>query len=220
VERNEQTMSRFEQITRAEYLVKMQWECEIDDAGRPDHRIVQQSPLCTCHTLYGGVEPWPSVSTTRHDGLRPFNISMSGASTRTYMQVFQVPFGHPIIHLGEMCKGIEACLCMVGLIKCSIVRPEKLYHPVLSLRCNKKFMFCLCGTCVHTSSNEKIFHTQDEERALNGMWLMDEVSWSLKSGTEYSKYVLYEYQVTQVPKRTRAEFRRLYKHVSETEGGG
>jgi len=47
----EQTMSRLEQITRAGYLVKVQWECEFDDAGMP---VVQQSPLCTRDALHGG----------------------------------------------------------------------------------------------------------------------------------------------------------------------
>ena len=50
-ERYEQTMSPLEHITRAGYLVKVQWECEFDDAERP---IVQQSPLRTHDALYGG----------------------------------------------------------------------------------------------------------------------------------------------------------------------
>jgi G:T-mismatch repair DNA endonuclease (very short patch repair protein) len=56
-ERYKRTMSRFEQITRAGYLVKIQWECEFVDAGRPKllvHPIVKQSPLCTRDVLYVG----------------------------------------------------------------------------------------------------------------------------------------------------------------------
>ena len=47
---------------------------------------------------------------------------------------FKFPDGHPIVHVGDECKYIEACLSMEGLTKCSIVPPEKLYHPVLSFR--------------------------------------------------------------------------------------
>ena len=50
-------MSRLEQITRAEYQVNVQWECEFDDAEKPQlltHPIVRQSPLCTHDFLYGG----------------------------------------------------------------------------------------------------------------------------------------------------------------------
>jgi len=35
-ERYERTMSRLEQMTRPGYQVKVQWECEFDDAGKPE----------------------------------------------------------------------------------------------------------------------------------------------------------------------------------------
>jgi len=58
-ERNDRTISRLQQITRAGYQVKIQWECEVDDAGivnqKPEllrHPIVEQSPLYTRDALY------------------------------------------------------------------------------------------------------------------------------------------------------------------------
>jgi len=48
------------------------------------------------------------------------------------------PVDYPIIYVDDACKDIEACLRMEGLIKCSIVPPERLYHPVLP--------FSLCRT--------------------------------------------------------------------------
>jgi hypothetical protein len=56
--------------------------------------------------------------------------------------------GHPAVHVGDTCKDVEACLKMEGLMKCTIVPPKRLYHPVLPFRYNKKLLFCLCGTCV------------------------------------------------------------------------
>jgi len=47
-------MARMEQIIRAGYLVKVQWECEFDDAGRPEVLAHPQSPLRTRDALYGG----------------------------------------------------------------------------------------------------------------------------------------------------------------------
>jgi len=64
---------------------------------------------------------------------------------------FKFPVGQPVIHVGDACKGKEACLRMDGLIKCLIVPPETLYHLVLHLRCNNKHVFCLCRKCVPTS---------------------------------------------------------------------
>jgi len=59
-ERYEQTMARIEQITRAVYLVKVQWECQFDEAQiaeqKPQllaHRIVRHAPLITGDDLYG-----------------------------------------------------------------------------------------------------------------------------------------------------------------------
>ena len=48
-------MSRLEQITRAGYQVKVQWECEFEE--KPDlltHPVVRQTPLRTLDALYGG----------------------------------------------------------------------------------------------------------------------------------------------------------------------
>ena len=57
----QRTMTRFEQITRAGYEVRMQWKCEIDDSGivkqKPEllvHPVVEQGPLKSRDTLYGG----------------------------------------------------------------------------------------------------------------------------------------------------------------------
>jgi len=112
---------------------------------------------------------------------------------------FKFPVGHPIIHVGDACKDIEACLRMDGLIKCSILPPEKLYHPVLPFSFNNKLMFCLCRTCVLTSSSgEEYVHTRDEDRALTGTWVMDEVRLAVEKGYRILEiYEVYEYQVTQ-----------------------
>jgi len=57
---------------------------------------------------------------------------------------FKFPIGHPIIHVGDACADIESCLKMEGLIKCKIVPPKDLYHPILPYTCDKKLVFCLC----------------------------------------------------------------------------
>ena len=58
---------------------------------------------------------------------------------------FKFPIGHPIIHVVDVCKDKDACLQMLGLIKCSIVPPKKLYHPVLPYRSNNKLLFVYVG---------------------------------------------------------------------------
>ena len=80
----------------------------------------------------------------------------------TYIcKYYKFPIGHPVIHVGNACKDKEACLRMEGLMKCSIVQPERLFHSVLPFRRNKKLLFCLyrsyvleqniSGQCTHTA---------------------------------------------------------------------
>jgi G:T-mismatch repair DNA endonuclease (very short patch repair protein) len=45
-ERYERTLARIEQITQAGYQVKIQWECEFDEAG-----IVNQKPELLTHHI-------------------------------------------------------------------------------------------------------------------------------------------------------------------------
>jgi len=61
---------------------------------------------------------------------------------------FKFHIGHTVIHVGDARRDIDACLFMKGLIRYSIVPPDKLYHPVLPYRCNNKLIFCLCRTCI------------------------------------------------------------------------
>jgi len=107
------------------------------------HPIVEQSPLHMRDALYGG----------RTEAMRLHN-KVKGNETLQYIDVmslnsyickyFKFLIGHPVIHVGVACKDKEACLRMDGLIKFSIVPPERLYHPVLPFRCNKKLLFYLC----------------------------------------------------------------------------
>ena len=84
---------------------------------------------------------------------------------------FKFPVCNPVIHVGDVCKDMQGCLRMDGLMECTISQSEKLYHPVLPFRCNKKLIFCSCRPCDVTSSSGECVHTTDEERALRGTWV-------------------------------------------------
>ena len=222
-ERYERTMLRLEQITRAGYLVKVQWECEFDDAERPEmfaHPIVEQSPLRTRDALYGGrTEAMHLHYKSRENETIQYVDIMS--LYHYICMYFKFSVGHPIIHVRDACKDIEPCLCMEGLIKYLIVPPERLYHPALPFRCIKNLMSCLCRTCVVTSSSEECVHILDEDQDLTGTWVMDEVRFAVEKGTGYSKYM----RCTSIkspnttPKQARADFRGLYKYIFKTESG-
>jgi len=93
---------------------------------------------------------------------------------------------------------------MEGLIKCKIVPLTKLYHPALPYRYDKKLLFCLCRTCVqeHNAKSE-CQHRSDEERCLEGTWVIGEVRLAVDKGYKILEILeVYEYQVTRYDAET------------------
>ena len=128
----------FRAITRAGYQVKVQWECEFEE--KPElftYPVVRKRQLCTRDALYEGRT---EAMHLHYKGWENETIQyVVVMSLYPYIcKYFKFPVGHPVIHVGDECKNMEDCLHMDGVIKCTTVRPEKLYHPVLHYRCNKK----------------------------------------------------------------------------------
>ena len=145
--RYENTMVRLEQITRAGYQIKVQWECEFDDAGIEisellAHPTVCQSSLCTRDALYGCRTEVIHLHYKAREGETIRYVVVMSLYPYT-CKYFKFPVGHPVITVGDACKDKEACLRMDGLIQCSIVPPERLYHPVLPFRADQKLTLCL-----------------------------------------------------------------------------
>jgi hypothetical protein len=203
-ERYEQTMNRLEQITRAGYLGKVQWECEFEEEilkQNPElqtHPLVEKNPLNTRDALYGG----------RTEAMRLHYKVREGHETIQYVDVcslypfcckyFKLPLGHPVIHVGDACSDIDAMMRMDGLIKCRILPPKRLYHPVLPFRCNSKLLFCLCRTfAVRRNFDGECEHVSVEDRALVGTWVIDEVRLAVEKGYKAIEVKeVYEYEVT------------------------
>ena len=68
-----------------------------------------------------------------------------------------------------------------GLIKCTILPPRGLLHPVLPYRTTENLMFPLCKTCADTKNQNPCTHT-DQERAIRGTWCHVEVMKAIEKG--------------------------------------
>ena len=68
-----------------------------------------------------------------------------------------------------------------GLIKCTVLPPRGLFHPVLPYRTQNKLMFPLCKTCTDTLNQNPCTHT-DEERAILGTWCHVELMKAIEKG--------------------------------------
>jgi hypothetical protein len=76
-----------------------------------------------------------------------------------------------------------------GIVKCKIVPPKQLYHPVLPTMLNGKLIAPLCFTCAVMSSKNKCNHC-DADRAIIGTWATPEIYKALDKG--YKIISLYE----------------------------
>jgi hypothetical protein len=150
-ERYERTMLRLENITRTGYQVEVVWEYEFDESILTQHSELQthpqveHSPLNTRDDLYGGgTEAMRLYYKTQKGETVEFVEVMS--LYHYVCKYFKFPLWHPTIHVGDIRQDIEAMFKKEGLRKCSILPPERLYHPVLPFPANGKLLFCLCKT--------------------------------------------------------------------------
>ncbi|KAG8174743.1 hypothetical protein JTE90_012064 [Oedothorax gibbosus] len=89
------------------------------------------------------------------------------------------PVGHPeIITSADGKTEIEEYF---GIIKCKVLPPRGLYHPVLPYRYDNKLMFPLCKTCCETLQQTTCNHT-NAQRALTGTWVSEELKVAVKKG--------------------------------------
>lgn len=112
------------------------------------------------------------------------------------------PIGHPELYFRE-----DIPKEVVGLVKCKVLPPTDLFHPLLPVRMNNKLLFPLCRTCAEEGSQVDCTHS-DEQRALTGTWVSLELDKAVKLG-----YTIMErYSAWHFPQTTQ------YNH--DTQQGG
>ena len=201
-DRYEKTMSRLERITEAGYKVKVMWECDFDKIleGHPAlklHPLVQVGPLRTRDALYGG----RTEALKLHYKVNPEEETIQYTdimSLYPYIcKYFKFPVGHPTILNADECRDINAILAKEGIIKCEVLPPQNLYHPVLPYRSpSGRLLFPLCRTCALESLAECTHG--GSERALVGTWIVDEIRKAVDMGYQVvTIYEFYEYRITQ-----------------------
>ncbi|MCP3665013.1 MAG: hypothetical protein GY696_21370 [Gammaproteobacteria bacterium] len=93
----------------------------------------------------------------------------------------EFPVGHPEILTENFQPITPQRNPYFGIIKCTVLPPKKLYHPVLPLALNNKLLFPLCLTCAQMENNDDCSHT-DSERAITGAWVSTELNKALEMG--------------------------------------
>ncbi|GBN74707.1 hypothetical protein AVEN_224458-1 [Araneus ventricosus] len=93
------------------------------------------------------------------------------------------PLGHPTI----ITENFEDIQNYLGFVKCKILPPRGLYHPVLPFRQHGKLLFPLCHTCCE-SRQETLCEHSEEERELVGTWVTEEVKKAVEKGYKIKKW--------------------------------
>ena len=90
--------------------------------------------------------------------------------------------GHPTI----ITENFGDISLYFGLIKCTVLPPRGLRHPVLPYRTQNKLMFPLCKTCADTLNKAPCTHSE-QERSILGTWCHVELMKAIEKGYQISK---------------------------------
>ena len=115
------------------------------------------------------------------------------------------PVDHPTIIIGHEDCAKENLTKINGLIKCSMLAPTDLFHPVLPIKQNHKLMFSLCYTCSEIMNQGDCTHTI-EQRTITSTWVIDEVVKAVKMGYRVLEiYEIWKYEVEQYNRETKSD---------------
>jgi len=179
----EKTKERNTQITDAGYNLIEMWEWAWTKTKEYRHGIKTADhiiePLNPTDAFYGG--------RTNATKLKVQNKKLRYIDVCSLYPTVQYFDNYPVGHPEKIQKPKKYDKDWYRLIKCKILPPRKLYHPVLPIK-KEKLIFTLCTKCFDQKCNCCTHY--DEERVLVATWTTDEVSKALEKG--YKNMEIYE----------------------------
>ncbi|XP_031342995.1 uncharacterized protein LOC116170631, partial [Photinus pyralis] len=200
--RYENTLSKINHLNQLGYEVIVKWECEFKQDTNPninkyvsEHPLVHFAPLNARDSFYGGrtgnIKSYYKVK----DGEKINYIDI--CSLYPYIcKVGKFPIAHPQVLVGSDCANLDVTK-VDGLIKCKVLPPQNLFHPVLPIKLNNKLMFPLCYSCAKNFTQEDCSH-EIGDRAIVGTWVADEIVKSIEKGYRIMEvYEVWSYKTEQ-----------------------
>lgn len=164
-------MSKFGNMTELKKSLPMDIKGEL---AKVPHNL---NPLVPREAFFGG----------RTNGIKLFHEVKGGeqikyvdfCSLYPYTNKYcSYPIGHPKVLASNLSHHMTK---YYGLVRCTILPPQDLFHPVLLIKMHNKLCFPLCRTCVEQKSNVKCDHSESE-RTLTGTWVTLEVQKAIEKG--------------------------------------
>ena len=187
---HEATILKQDALFAEGYSVIVMWECEWTKLKQEDEtvrQLVQSFELVPRlqprDAFFGGRTNAIKLHHVVQDDEKIYYLDFTSLYPWTNKNCFY-PVGHPVV-IHE--PGTTDITPYFGLVKCKILPPYGLYHPVLPYRSGGKLTFPLCRTCVEqepkplTERSNRCRHT-DAQRCLVDTWLTPEVQEAINRG--------------------------------------
>lgn len=191
-ELHETTLERRKYLEAKGIKLVQIWECEFNRQLKENAEMAEyvrglsfeeEEPLNPRDAFFGGRVNATRLLVNVQDDERIKYVDFT--SLYSWVNKYGVyPIGHPTI----ITQDFGDVQDYFGLVKCVILPPRGLYHPVLPFKGNGKLLFALCRTCALTTQQTPCHHT-DEERALHGTWVTLEIELPLKMGYRVVKVI-------------------------------
>ena len=206
-QRYERTLARQERLESLGYRTEILWECEFKHMLKTNPRLAEfvkqnfektEESLNPRDAFFGGRTNCTRRYVKAQNGSRILYQDFTSLYPHC-CKSFPLPKGHPKMYRGMDCPDISS---FDGLVKCVILPPENLYHPVLPVRKYGKLLFPLCNACSDMSNEDggaplECPHS-DEQRALHGTWVLFELREAVKRGDKIIKYIeVWKYSMTE-----------------------
>ena len=171
-------------LERAGYKVEVIWGHEFNDLKNDP--LYQQHEDEILKSTVSPLKPRDAFSGGRTNACKLFAKVVKAGDGICYYDVCSLypwvmkycsyPVGHPEVILDNLKHASE----YYGIIKCKVLPPRDLYHPVLPVKVYRKLMFPLCYTCAHNRIKE--CNHSEKQRCFEGTWVTLKVQKAVELG--------------------------------------
>lgn len=164
------SLLRSKKIERLGYKLIQIWEHEFDEMLNSNTQMhtylnsltyLKNEPLNPRDAFFGGRTGVCKLyhKTTHVEKILYYDVTSLYPFVNKYKEY---PVGTPKILLGNELIGRNV-FNINGLIKCLVLPPKSLYHPVLPLKLHSKLLFGLCYKCMMDKNDNTCVHNDDED---------------------------------------------------------
>ncbi len=202
----DRTMEREKSLQKRGFRIVRMWSCKWDKYKK--EHVPESEALLSILEDMKGFAPINVRESFKGGRTETFKMKSEGVPLYYYDVNSLYPFvlahrlfgvGHPVVLIDNLDHDLEKYF---GFLKCDVLPPKQLYHPVLPLTVEGKLVFPLCSRCAFSSCTKECNHS-DKQRMLRGTWFSEELKLALQKG-----YTLIRiYQVTHFPKQSTMLFK-------------